>query len=129
MARAIEIAIASETGAFAKGIQTGIIQPTEDAQRALEELGREKPGDGIERSIDKADRALDTLGRNDAGDKLKRGVDKADDALDDLGRTKAGDQIERAMKDAEKATERLSVEVGADAGGVKGHEVFRRLVG
>lgn len=115
MARAIEIAIASETGAFAKGIQTGIIQPTEDAQRVLEELGREKPGDGIERSIDKADRALDDLGRNTAGDKLKRSVDKADDALDDLGRTKAGDQIERAMKDAEKATERLSDEIDETA--------------
>lgn len=62
MARSpIEIGIASETGAFRKGVQSGIIEPLEDAQKALDDLATSRGPDGLERDMRDAQRQTEKL--------------------------------------------------------------------
>ncbi|GMM94759.1 hypothetical protein [Microbacterium sp. MTN4-26] len=61
MARKYEIAIASETGAFEKGIKSGVIEPLEDAEKALEDLGDANVGRDIDRDLKIAERATKDL--------------------------------------------------------------------
>lgn len=62
MARSpIEIAIASDTGAFRKGVASGIIEPLEDAQEALDDLARSRGPEGLERDMRDAQRQTEKL--------------------------------------------------------------------
>lgn len=54
MARKHEVAIASETGAFEKGIKSGVVQPLEQAEDALDKLGRNKSPDKLQDAIEGA---------------------------------------------------------------------------
>nr|WP_274637075.1 hypothetical protein [Microbacterium bovistercoris] len=84
----IVIPISSETKAFKQGVEAGIIKPLDDAEKALDDLGK-------------------THGPTD----LARDLDKVDDKLDDLGRNRGPDKFEDAMRDAQKATDKLGDEV------------------
>lgn len=90
MARVHEIAVASETGAFEKGIKSGVIKPLEDAEKALKELGDTNVGKDIDRDLDAAQRATKNLKdeTKDAADAIER------DFRESYARTKA------AAKDA-----------------------------
>lgn len=62
MARSpIEIGIASETGAFRKGVQSGIIEPLEDAQKSLDDLARSRGPEELERDMRDAQRSTEKL--------------------------------------------------------------------
>lgn len=61
MARKHEIAIASETGAFEKGIKSGVVEPLEDAEKALKDLGDVSVGRDIDKDLDAAQRATKNL--------------------------------------------------------------------
>ncbi|MGN7968028.1 hypothetical protein [Microbacterium sp. 22296] len=61
MARVHEIAIASETGAFEKGIKSGVIQPLQDAEKALKDLGDTSVGRDIDQDLAVAQRATKEL--------------------------------------------------------------------
>lgn len=63
MARVHEIAVASETGAFEKGIKSGVIKPLENAEKALKELGETNVGRDIDRDLEKAQRSTKQLER------------------------------------------------------------------
>lgn len=56
MASGISISIASETREYAKGIQAGVIQPSEEAQKALDKLGQSNAGEELQRSLRGAQR-------------------------------------------------------------------------
>lgn len=56
------VGIASETKAFKQGIESGIIEPIEDAQKELVELGKSKGPDQLEKSMKDAERATEKLG-------------------------------------------------------------------
>jgi len=101
MAKGYAVGIVSETKAFKQGIQSGVIDPLEDAQDELLALGRSRGPDQLERALDDA---ADT-----AEDVERRLKDVADEA-DDLGRTDGPERLEKAMKDAQTATERLGDE-------------------
>ncbi|PVE76100.1 hypothetical protein [Microbacterium testaceum] len=73
MAKAHQIAIASETGAFEKGIKSGVIQPLEDAEKALDGLAKSKGADGLDRSMEQA---------QDSTKKLKKEIKETADAID-----------------------------------------------
>tara|TARA_R110002124_G_scaffold70466_3_gene189171 strand:+ start:4352 stop:5800 length:1449 start_codon:yes stop_codon:yes gene_type:complete len=61
MAKGIEIGIGSETKAFKQGVETGIIDPLEDAVDALDELGKSKGPDKLEDGFESAQKASKDL--------------------------------------------------------------------
>lgn len=61
MAKGIEIGVASETKAFKQGIESGVIKPTEDAVDALNDLGKAKGPEQLERGLEDAQDATEKL--------------------------------------------------------------------
>lgn len=57
-----QVGIASETKAFKQGVESGIIEPLEDAQKELVELGKSKGPDQLEKGMKDAERATEKLG-------------------------------------------------------------------
>lgn len=92
MARLHEIGIAADTKAFDQGIRDGVIEPLEDAEKALEQLGDAADDAGTDgaRAVDKLEDALKDAQRqskrtedamDDVGDKSKRAFEKAEDGV------------------------------------------------
>lgn len=93
MARSpIEIALASETKAFRQGIESGVIQPLEDAVKQLRELGDTDGADKLEQQLREAQKATEKLADEtkitaarieseyrDAGRKAKASLDDVGD--------------------------------------------------
>lgn len=63
MAKGIEIGIASETKAFKQGVESGIIDPLEDAADRLDDLGKSKGPDKLEDGMKDAQKASEKLGK------------------------------------------------------------------
>ncbi|WIA98028.1 hypothetical protein [Curtobacterium sp. MCBA15_004] len=110
------VAIGSDTRLFEQGVKTGVIDPVEDAQEALQDLARqgERTGDGLERGMRDGERALDDLGDagKDAGRDIESGLKDADRALDRVGDAgkEAGSDLERSLKDAQGQTGKTAAE-------------------
>lgn len=117
MAGGFSIGVAADTKAFEAAVKSGIIDPLDDAQDALQDLGKsgEKAGDGLSDATKDAQRDLTKLGREakDAGNDVERGMKDAERATDKVGKAgkEAGDDIERGMKDAQSATARQTEEL------------------
>jgi len=61
MAGGYTVGIASETKAFKQGIESGVIDPLEDAQKELLELGKNRGPEQLERALKDAENATDRL--------------------------------------------------------------------
>jgi hypothetical protein len=97
----IEVPISSETKAFKQGIETGVIKPLEDAEKALDELGKSKGPDQLERGLEDA---------QDATERLKRETKQTADAIDREFRDsyrKVSTTSKDSLGDATRATEDL----------------------
>ncbi len=106
MARVHQIAVASETGAFEKGIKSGVIQPLEDAEKALKELGDTNVARTSIRDLDAAQRATKNLKAETKG---------AADAIEDAFRR----SFKKAKGDADDAHDKMKHgfrEVGEEPG-------------
>lgn len=96
-----QVGIASETKAFKQGVESGIIEPLEDAQKELVDLGKNKGPDQLEKGMKDAERATEKLGDEtkrtanaieqefrDTYRKVKQssddGIDGAKEGLDDF---------------------------------------------
>ena len=97
MAGGYQVGIASETKAFKQGIEAGIIDPLEDAQKELLELGRNRGPEQLERSLKDAE---------DASERLQAETKETARA------------IEREFKDAYRSVRRSAEDAGD--GGAKG---------
>lgn len=106
----IVIPISTETKAFRQGVESGIIEPLDDAQKALEDLGR---AHGLTDVGDDADRAASQL------DDITDAAKDVDRAVDKLGRNDGPEDLERAMKDAQDATENLGDETKRTADAIE----------
>lgn len=103
MAKGINIAIGADTRAYADAVKRGMIDPTEKAAEALEELGREGPRDldRIEDSMRDAQRSTQDVqeelrdlaseirdtgrkAKTDFGDKVKGATDVASEGMEEL---------------------------------------------
>lgn len=73
MAKGIEIGIGVDTKAAKQGLEAGLIEPLEDAQGALEDLGRDKGPDKLERNLEAA---------QDATERLKKETRETADAIE-----------------------------------------------
>ena len=114
MAGGFSVGVAADTRAFETAVKSGIIDPLDDAQDALMDLGKsgEKAGDGLSKSTQDAEQSLSKLGREakDAGSDVERGMKDAERSTDKLGQAgkDAGDDLERGLKDAQRQTARTS---------------------
>lgn len=96
-----KVGIASETKAFKQGIESGIIDPLEDAQKELLDLGKNRGPEQLEKSMKDAEKATEKLGDEtkatartieqqfkDAYRKVKQssddGIGKAEEGMGDL---------------------------------------------
>lgn len=93
----IEIPIAGDTGPFEKAIRNGVIEPVEDAEKALDKLGKADAGKDIDRDLDKAQDATKDLDKE--LDKTRKSLDKLGFAAKDVG---SGAKV--GMGKAEEAT-------------------------
>lgn len=93
MAKVHEIGIGADTRAFEDQIKKGVIDPTEDAEKALKKLGDTDAGTDAARDLDKLEDALRDAQRatdrtadsmDDVGDKGRRAFDKAKDGADEF---------------------------------------------
>lgn len=93
MAKVHEIGIGADTRAFEDQLKKGVIKPTEDAEKALKQLGDTDAGTDAARDVDKLEDALRDAQRatdrtadamDDVGDKGRRAFDKAKDGVDEF---------------------------------------------
>lgn len=129
----IVIPISTETKAFRQGVEADIIQPLDDAEKALDDLGRSTGLTDAGQDADRLGDKLDDLGRTTGPEDLRRDLDKAGDSLDDvrrdaekvdtslddLGRNHGPDKLEQSMKDAQRETEELKTETQRTADAIE----------
>lgn len=70
----ISIVINSETKAFRQGVERGIIDPLEDAEKALDDLGRSRGPDDLERELRIAQRTTENL--KDETERTARAIER-----------------------------------------------------
>lgn len=115
----INIVINSETKAFKFGVESGIIDPLEDAERALEDLGRSRGLTDLERGLGDVDTAVSDIGRNTGLADLERGLKDSEDAAEKLGGTSGPTDLERELKDTQRETEELASETKKTAAAIE----------
>lgn len=101
MAKVHEIGIGADTRAFEDQIKKGVIEPTEDAEKALKKLGDTDAGTDAARDLDKLEDAL-----KDAQRETRQLADAGD---------KAGDDVRRGMKRAEEGVDEFKAEAQSTA--------------
>jgi len=118
MAGGYQVGISSETRAFKQGIDSGIIEPLEDAQDELLKLGKSKGPEQLERAMRDAqgetkDLKKETERAADAIEKeYKRAYREAKDASEDgTGKMKAG---------AQEVTQELGQNLGEAVSSIRG---------
>ncbi|QDZ14761.1 hypothetical protein [Humibacter ginsenosidimutans] len=110
------IAAAMDTRLFEQGVRMGIIKPVEDADDALEGLGKNKGADQLERELKDAQRATDKLGDDtrQATEQMQRDYQKAARAAkqadDDTGRS-----FELSTREKTKLSKETIHEIGDEA--------------
>ncbi|WP_460776013.1 hypothetical protein [Microbacterium sp. GXF7504] len=111
MARSpIEVGIAAETRAFRQGVEAGIIEPLEDAEKALKDLGKAKGPDQLEKSMKDAQRQTEKLA--DETKQTARTIEREfDDAYRDAKRSAAD-----GLGGAREAAVELRQEIGQNLG-------------
>lgn len=92
MGRVHEIGIAADTKAFDQGIRSGVIEPLEDAEKALKELGKSRGPEELERGLKDAQKETEQL------------ADKTKDTAREIDRQykRAGDDIKKGVGDGLK---------------------------
>lgn len=110
MAGGYTVGIASDTKAFKQGIETGIIDPLEDAQKELVELGKSKGPEQLEKGMKDAEKATDRL-----KDETKRTADAIEQEYRDSyrkARQSADDGLDGMKRNTEEVTSELKQNLG-----------------
>jgi hypothetical protein len=104
------VAIASDTRLFEQGVKVGVIDPVENAQESLQELGRAgaQAGDGVNRGLRTGTQALDGL---------EHGLRDSERALEQVGRagTSAGHDVGNSLGGTARYADMLA-RAGLDVG-------------
>jgi hypothetical protein len=120
MAKPIEIGVGSETKAFKQGFETGVIKPIEDAEKALDALGKSDGTDKLEAGMKDAQKATERLSdeTTDAAEKIEREFKQAYSSV----RKSANDGTDGArqgVKDMGSEAVQEAREMGASFGSVE----------
>lgn len=119
MARSpIEIAIASETKAFRQGIETGVIQPLEDAVKELRELGDADGAEKLERSLKEAQKATENLA--DETKLAALGIERDYKRAYAQARQASDDGTSKMKDGAQEVTQELGQNLGQAVSSVRG---------
>lgn len=104
----IEIPVGIDTGGFEKGVRNGLIDPIEDVEDALDQLGKVDAGTDLERDLGKA---------QDATEDLDRELDQTRKSLDKLGYAArdAGDDGVKGMRKIKDGADEVTTEGFANA--------------
>lgn len=105
----INVVINSETKGFKQAVQNGIIEPLEDAEKALEDLGKSRGPDQLEREMKTAQRSTEDL--QDELTEAARDLDKLGFAARD-----AGDDGRRGLDRIKAGAQEVQQEVGQNLG-------------
>ncbi|APH44874.1 hypothetical protein BMW26_07825 [Microbacterium sp. 1.5R] len=97
----IKIPVGVDTSGIQREINNGLVEPIEDAEKALKKLGDTDAGTDLKRDLEKASKATEELGdeldearkdlkklgfaAKDAGDDAKRGMKGAEDGIEEFG--------------------------------------------
>lgn len=111
MAKGYSISIASDTKAFATGVQKGIIEPLEDAADILQDIGSDGGRDlgKLERSMEKA---------QDETDEVRKAFSDLQKEIRETGRksrTDFADPVNRSAKDVEDQLDEVTGEAKQNA--------------
>lgn len=114
----ITIRIDSETKAFRQGVESGIIDPLEDAEKALDELGRTRGPQQLETDLEAAQRATEQL-----EDETKRTAAAIEreyrDAYSGVG-TSGKEGFGRAREGAQELTSEIGSNLGEAVSSFRG---------
>lgn len=125
----IEVVINSETKAFRQGVQSGIIEPLDDAQKALDDLGKSRGPEQLESDMKAAQSATEKLG--DATEREAQRIEqqfrdtykKSGSAVEDFEH-KAGENIdgfkEEAVQNLSEVASSWQGDLSGMADGVQG---------
>ncbi len=103
MAKAVfDVGIASETKQFEQGIRNGVVEPLEDAEEALTDLGKNKGPERLEREIEDAQQQTEDLRKE-----IKRTADEMD---------AAGRAGQAGFGKVQGAAQEVTQEIGMNAG-------------
>jgi len=105
VAKGFEIGVGVDTKAAKQAIDAGLVEPLEDAQKELKDLGDSRGPEDLERSLRDA---------QDATQRLERETKQAADAIEDEYRRAYGSQKQAAQSAASTSTETMK-EVKAEA--------------
>lgn len=105
----ISVVINSETKGFKQAVQNGIIEPLEDAEKALEDLGKARGADQLERDMKTAQRSTEEL--QDELTEAARDLDKLGFAARD-----AGSDGRRGLDRIKAGAQEVQQEVGQNLG-------------
>lgn len=111
MAKGYSIAIASDTKAFATGVQKGIIEPLEDAAEIIEDIGSDSG-----RDLDKLKRSMEQA--QDETDDVKKAFSDLQKEIRETGRkarTDFADPANRASRDVRDELSEVSNEAKQNA--------------
>jgi len=121
----IEIPIASETGAFEKGIKSGVIEPVKDAEKALKNLAEVRGPDQLENDLRDAQRQTAKLA--DETDRTAKAIEKdfkrayreakeGADSVGDSGRAGFG----KVREGAQEVTQEIGSNLGEAVSSIRG---------
>lgn len=105
MGRVHEVGIAADAKAFDQGIRSGVIKPLGDAEKALDELGKSRGPEQLERDLKTAQRETEEL-----ADDTKATARQIDQSYKDAGR-----DIKRNVSDGLKDSAREAKSSGKEA--------------
>ncbi len=106
----ISVVINSETKAFRQGVEAGIIAPLEDAEKALDDLGKSKGPEQLEREMRDAQKATERLA--DETEDTARAIERE---FRDSYR-KVGDSAEDGMGRVKVSAQEVQQEIGQNLG-------------
>lgn len=109
MGSSIEIPVAVDTGGVEKSIQNGLIDPVEDAEKALENLGKTDVGRDLDKQMGRA---------QDATEDLSKELDRTRADLDKLGYAArdAGDDGKAGLGKIREGAQEVQREIGTNLG-------------
>lgn len=121
----IEIPIASETGAFEKGMKSGVIEPVKDAEKALKNLAEVRGPDQLENDLRDAQRQTsklaDETSRTAAAIEkdFKRAYREAKEGADSVGDSgRAG--FGKVREGAQEVTQEIGSNLGEAVSSIRG---------
>ncbi|MET0725931.1 MAG: hypothetical protein ABWY36_06240 [Leifsonia sp.] len=123
MAKGISISVAADTRAFSTGVKSGVLDPLEDVEKALDDVGREgeKSGRKLEDAYKDAQRDTERLEKanKDLADTIKRETTKSSKEIKSMGKEGLDDFKEESNSTAKEFAASFDGSIESVTGGIQ----------